>query len=384
MRVLHINGNYKLTTLHQLMIRQLTAIGIENQVFVPTYDKSASNIVPDDNVKIVECFKKHDRYWFEYKQNKIIKAVEEAFDIKSFDLIHAYTLFTDGNCARYLSQKYNIPYVVAVRNTDVNAFFKYRILLRKLGIKILEDASAVFFLTPVYRDFLFRKYVPVDKWDKMKSKSHIIPNGIDDFWHQHKFTERDHAETEKRLRRKEVRLLYAGSVDKNKNIKLTVAAMEKMNQEGWHVTLDVIGPIKDESAYNDFKDNTDVRYVPKQPKEELIKYYRNADIFVMPSHHETFGLVYAEAMSQGLPVIYTRGQGFDGQFDEGCVGYSVSDTDFVEVKKKIELIASQYKDLSIRACKVIRKFNWYLICRRYYEFYQKIVGKKNLREGIWV
>ena len=28
-----------------------------------------------------------------------------------------------------------------------------------------------------------------------------------------------------------------------------------------------------------------------------VKYYRQADIFVMPSHKETFGLVYAEAMS---------------------------------------------------------------------------------------
>lgn len=373
MRVLHINGNYKLTTLHQLMIRQLTAIGIENQVFVPTYDKSASNIVPDDNVKIVECFKKHDRYWFEYKQNKIIKAVEEAFDIKSFDLIHAYTLFTDGNCARYLSQKYNIPYVVAVRNTDVNAFFKYRILLRKLGIKILEDADTVFFLTPVYRDFLFHKYVPVDKWGKMKSKSHIIPNGIDDFWHQHKFTERDYAETEKRLRRQEVRLVYAGSVDNNKNIKLTVAAMEKMNQEGWHVTLDVIGPIREENAYNDFKDNTVVRYVPKQPKEELIKYYRNADIFVMPSHHETFGLVYAEAMSQGLPVIYTRGQGFDQQFVEGVVGYSVNSNDVISLVKVIEKICNNYEIISKTCVNNIKKFEWHALCKEYSDIYKNIL-----------
>ena len=37
--------------------------------------------------------------------------------------------------------------------------------------------------------------------------------------------------------------------------------------------------------------------------------YRENDIYVMPSIIETFGLVYAEAMSQGLPVIYTRGQG---------------------------------------------------------------------------
>lgn len=369
MRVLHINSNYIGTTLHQLMIRKLDALGIENQVFVPTFDKTTSVIVPDKNVSVVECFKKRDRYWFEYKQNKIIKAVEASYDIKSFDLIHAYTLFTDGNCAKYLSEKYNMPYVVAVRNTDVNAFFKYRILLRKLGVKILEDSSAVFFLTPVYRDFLMQKYIPEDKREIIMNKSHIVPNGIDDFWHQHKFTERDYAATEKRLRNKEVRLVYAGNVDKNKNIKLTVAAMQKMKQEGWRLTLDVIGPIRDESAYNEFKGNPDIRYIPKQPKEELIKYYRNADIFVMPSHHETFGLVYAEAMSQGLPVIYTRGQGFDKQFEDGVVGYAVRSNDLQEMVTVIKKTCKHYISLSSSCITKVERFQWLIIDRNYCKVY---------------
>ena len=40
--------------------------------------------------------------------------------------------------------------------------------------------------------------------------------------------------------------------------------------------------------------------------------------FCLPSHAETFGLVYVEAMSQGLPIIY-EGQGFDKQFQDGEV-----------------------------------------------------------------
>lgn len=372
MRVLHINSNYIGTTLHQLMIRQLTNLGIDNQVFVPTYNKSNRVIAPDDNVKVIECFKKRDRYWFEYKQNKIIKAVEEAYDISSFDLIHAYTLFTDGNCARYLSKKYNIPYVVAVRNTDVNAFFKYRILLRKQGIRIMEDASAIFFLSPAYCDYLLMNYVPTDKREIIKAKAYIIPNGIDDFWLQNIYFWRNYDDTENRLRRKEVRLVYAGSIDMNKNIKLTVDAMQIMKQEGWNITLDVIGPIREQSVYNDIKDNSDVRYIPKQPKEELIKYYRNADVFVMPSHHETFGLVYAEAMSQGLPVIYTRGQGFDGQFEDGVVGYSVDDSDFNEISKKIKLICKNYHNVSNNCIESAKAFCWEIIVKNYINIYKNI------------
>ena len=372
MRVLHINSNYITTMLHQLMIRQLSTLGIDNQVFVPTFDKHTSTIVPDDNVKVVECFKKRDRYWFDYKQKKIIKAAEESFDIKSFDLIHAYTLFTDGNCARYLSKKYGIPYVVAVRNTDVNLFFKYRILLRKQGIRILQDAGAVFFLSPAYREYLLQEYVPDALKESVFVKTHIIPNGIDDFWFQNKFTNRNSNAIEERLEQKELRLVYVGNVDKNKNIKLTVDAMEQLNRDGWKVTLKVIGPITEESVYNEIKDNPNVQYIKRQPKEELIKCYRESDIFVMPSHHETFGLVYAEAMSQGLPVIYTRGQGFDGHFEDGKVGLPTSDTDAKVLAKTIQSIAEGYLPIAHNCIKYCHCFRWSAIVETYQGIYKQV------------
>lgn len=143
--VLHINCNYIGTTLHQTMVEWLDKVGYYNEVFVPTYDKSLSVIVPDKNVCICECFYKWDRLFFDNKQRKIRKGLESRIEVKKFDLIHAYTLFTDGNCARKVSQKYGIPYVVAIRNTDVNIFFRFRPHLRRRGIQIMKDASAVFF-----------------------------------------------------------------------------------------------------------------------------------------------------------------------------------------------------------------------------------------------
>lgn len=74
-----------------------------------------------------------------------MKSLEKCISVSEYDLIHAYYLFTDGNYARIISRKYNIPYVVAVRNTDVNVFFKHMIHLRCVGIKILKDARTVFF-----------------------------------------------------------------------------------------------------------------------------------------------------------------------------------------------------------------------------------------------
>ena len=77
----------------------------------------------------------------------------------------------------------------------------------------------------------------------------------------------------------------------------------------------------------------------------------------MPSKTETFGLVYAEAMSQGLPVIYTRGQGFDGQFEEGEVGYSVDCKDKKEISMKIIDIINNYDVISRNAINLVDRYN---------------------------
>lgn len=95
----------------------------------------------------------------------------------------------------------------------------------------------------------------------------------------------------------------------------------------------------------------------------------------MPSKKETFGLVYVEAMSQGLPVIYSKGQGFDGQFPEGYVGYHVKYNDVDEIVKKIKEILKNYNNMSINAAKSAKKFNWKDISKEYIEIYNNIRNK---------
>lgn len=374
MKVLHINCNYVGTTLHQKMIEELDKNSdIENEVFVPVYDKNVATIQINDNVKLVECFKKRDRFLFFYKQKKIYNSVEKNFDVKKFNILHAYTLFTDGYCAMKLYQKYNIPYVVAIRNTDVNIFFKYKFYLRKLGIEIMKNASAIIFLSKSYLNQVMDKYVPNKYKDEILKKVHIIPNGIDDFWHQNKFLEKDYSGCLRRLKEKKLNLIYAGGIDKNKNVELTVEAITKLIEEGWKVKFYVVGKIKDRKIFNKIKNYDFVNYVEPQSKEKLIDYYRSADIFVMPSHKETFGLVYAEAMSQGLPVIYTRGQGFDGQFEDGTIGYSVDANKYQFIERRILEIVNNYEIISKNCIKYDKNFNWIMICDKYKEMYFKII-----------
>lgn len=368
MRIFHINCNYLGNALHQIMAENLEKSGYENQIYVPVYNKNISVINPNKNVCVSECFKKWDRLIFDYKQAKIYGDIVSKFDVSDYDIIHAYTLFTDGNCARRLSKKYAVPYVVAVRNTDVNTFLRYMPHLRKRGIKTMLGASAVFFLSESYRRQVFEKYVPEKYREEILKKTYIIPNGIDDFWLNNTFSK------DKTINAKEtVKLIFAGRIDKNKNVPTTQKAMKILEKEGYKTSLTVVGKMEDKAEYEEIIKDKNTKYIPNQKKEELIKIYREHDIFVMPSFTESFGLVYAEAMSQGLPVVYSAGQGFDGQFEEGCVGFSVdshsAESVAAGIKNVIQNSAAVCPGLADNAC----KFNWSKIALHYDSVYKKII-----------
>ena len=378
MKVLHINCNYTTRGLHQTMMEHLDSY-TDNNVFVPTNDIRKTVIVPNDNVLISECFNNRDRFFFHRKQKKIIDAIERAYDIQSFDCIHAYTVFTDGNVARYLSRKYNIPYLVTVRNTDINIFFKYMLHLRNKGIEILKESAGIICLSPSYKKMLLDKYVSSKSAECIKKKISIVPNGIDDFWLLNTYKEKPIDLTNSRIAEKELKTIYVGQINKNKNLEESVNAIVELKKQGWSVTFTAIGEVQDEEIFSQLNKYDFFNYNNSVPKEELISFYRSADIFIMPSHTETFGLVYAEAMSQGLPVIYTRGQGLDGQFKDGEVGYSVDDNNPLELAEKILMVCNNYQGLSQSCLKNVSKFNWDIVAREYLNLYHKAEGLSSFR-----
>lgn len=69
-----------------------------------------------------------------------------------------------------------------------------------------------------------------------------------------------------------------------------------------------------------------VRFLGQIPEEDLPGLYRSADIFVMPSSREGFGLAYLEASASGLPVVAGRAGGAWDAVREGETGYLVSPT----------------------------------------------------------
>lgn len=375
MNVLHINCNYMSTALHQTMVEHLNKQGINSKIFAPIYDEKRSVIQPNENVIVSKCFNKIDRYNFYYKQSKIRKSLEKNISVEDYDCIHAYTLFTDGNTAYELSKKYDKPFVVAIRDTDVNDFFPKRVFLRKRGIEILENASAIFFLSEAYRKKVLEKYVPKGKRECIQAKSYIIPNGIDDFWFENLYKERDNSQRISDMANLRLNVAYVGAISKRKNVSTTVKALKILQQKRWHIKLNVAGSKQSDKEFNAMQSFSETNYLGKLGKEAIINCYRENDVFVMPSKTETFGLVYAEAMSQGLPVIYTRGQGFDGQFEEGIVGYAVCATDEIQIVEAIIKIVNNYQEISKNCCTYVNRFNWDTICEKYLAIYKSIVER---------
>lgn len=364
MKILHINSYYSTSTFYKNLFDKQIESGLNIDVFVPV--SSSYKLSTETNygkyTRINKNHGKYDRFLFHLKHNKIYNDIVNQYNIKDFSIIHAHSLFSNGYIAYKLKEKFGVPYVVAVRNTDVNIFLKYMFHLRRLGIKVLLNADHVVFISKSYRDDVVKKYIPDKYKEKILNKTSVIQNGIDDFWLNNR-------NIKKIKPQKEVKLLYVGAINRNKNITTTVKAVKKLKNEEIDVKLTVVGRIEDQNIFDNIKSLDYVEYIEPKPKEELIKIYQQNEIFVMPSIHETFGLVYAEAMSQGLPVIYTRGQGFDGQFKDGDIGFSVNHNDANEIAERIKDILNDYQTISENCIKQLEKYSWENINNKYIKLY---------------
>lgn len=368
MKVLHINSYYVGSNFYKNLYDKQKELGLDIDVYVPVSNAiDISKLQLGDYTTISRNHNKYDRFCFHIKHNKIYKDIVNKYTISKYSIIHAHSLFSNGYIAYKIYKKYRIPYIVAVRNTDVNTFFKKAVHLRKLGVQILRDAKKVIFISNPYKEYTINSYVPDKYREEIINKSIVLPNGIDDFWINNKINKKESPLGNK------TRIIYAGVVNSNKNIETTIKACKYLIELGYEVSYTIVGRIVENKYYNLINKYSFINYVPHCKKEELINYYRAADIFVMPSKHETFGLVYAEAMSQGLPVIYTRGQGFDGQFKEGEVGFSVTYDSAKEIADRTIDILNEYTNISNRCLTNVTKFKWNDIVEEYVRIYSTLI-----------
>ena len=166
--------------------------------------------------------------------------------------------------------------------------------------------------------------------------------------------------------------MYTGRIDKNKNLDTTIKCCNKMLKNKYSVNFTIIGSIAYKKYNKILKKYNFINYMGQKNKEEIINIYKDMDIFVMPSKHETFGLVYAEALTQGLPVIYTKNEGFDQLFEDGEVGYAIKYNDYLKMEQRINNIVENYEKISKNCIEKSLIFNWNDIADKYMNIYKEI------------
>lgn len=327
--------------------------------------------IMDDKVIHEECFRRIDRYFYFLKQWKIYRRLIARIDVTQFDVLHSHTLFNGGWVALNLYKKSGIPYIVSVRNTDINTFLKFPIFF-PIAKTIVRHAKGVVFLSEKYREAFAKKLFRnnLEKREALLRKSRVVPNGLEVFW-------LGNINSPKTLRDGCLNLLFVGDICRNKNLQATLAAMRILVARNRAVKFTVVGKKVDDAIWRNLDNNPNVQLVEQQPKERLLNYYRTHDILIMPSLTETFGRVYAEAMSQGVPIIYTRGQGFDGFFPEGEVGYSVDPHDPEEIADRVEDIVNDYNVMSCNCLRNCRRFDWNIIAENLIDLYRSSTVHEN-------
>lgn len=365
--ILHICSYSRGNPLYGKLFNALVDFGVESTVYVPV---PVNEAIPTDvpgNVIFSPCWRPYDRLVFFSKERKIIKDIRRKLEgrLAGYAMVHAHSLFVNGYVALYLKRKFGVRYLVAVRNTDVNLFFRYMVHLRPLGRRILEEAYGVIFLSPKYREYVLDKYVRRERRAEVAARSHVVPNGIDRLFLDNLAAK----EVARGGPVEPVRVIFVGAVDQNKNIVTLIAAIELLNKEGFATRLTVVGKPSHRKTMQAVEACGYAEWIGEKNHGQLIDLYRNHHLLAVPSIHETFGLVYAEAMSQGLPVIYTKGQGFDGQFEDGTVGYAIDPASAGEIADAIRRMMGDWARLSSNAIEGAKSFDWSKIAAVYNDLY---------------
>ncbi len=373
-KILHITNDYSGSTVYKNLVEGLDELDLAQIVYNPIREinRVGVNEIPL-KIKDSEIIYSHilnkttDRIFYKGKIKKICKDIESKVDFSKVSLIHAHTWYSDGGVAYLLNQKYDIPYIVTVRNSDLNVFYKYLIHERTFGRRILEKAKKIVLIATSYR----KRIVELPFLRKIESnllaKLHIIPNGVDSFWINNA------VERKIKTGNKVLNLLFIGKFTYGKNVLALQLAVNKINKETPVVHLHLIGG--EGKAYQKVLNHVKLSKGTMTYHgrifdfSKLKEHFGNADIFVMPSKHETFGLVYIEAMLQGLPILYTANEGIDGFYGEE-IGEKVISSKIDEIKEKLLKLVANYDSYNIPVQKLIENHNWKNIALAYQNLYR--------------
>ncbi len=228
---------------------------------------------------------------------KTMKIIGKLESDKKFDVCQVFFGIPSGPIGYWLKKKYHVPYIIRFGGGDIPGFqkrFKWVYKFISPAIKVLwRNADALVANSNELKKFAESFYC--------KKPIRVIHNGVD-------------VETFKMDREKktgsEIKILFVSRLIERKGLQHIIPMLKKVqSQVKRPLKLIVVGDgpyrerLENMAAQCDVKDI--VQFEGSKEKGELVGYYRNADVFILPSRMEGMPNVVLEAMACGLPIIMT-------------------------------------------------------------------------------
>ena len=229
-----------------------------------------------------------------------------AREVGNFDILHLHEYRTLLNVvAHHYARKYDIPYVLQAHGSlPIMTSQKglKQIYDNFWGYRLLKDALRVIAVTK--REAEQYKKMGVDE-DKIE----IIPNGIDLSEYEN-LPKRGEFRKKYGINESEKIILFLARIVKIKGPDLLAKAFAELSKEIDNVNLVIVGPDEGylpslKKLIADLEISDKVLFTGPLYGQEKLKAYVDADVYVLPSSYEIFGVAILESLGCGTPVIVT-------------------------------------------------------------------------------
>ena len=273
----------------------------------------------------------------------ILKANSDNFHafqkrVGSVDIIHAHVGYPAGYIAALISKEKHIPYII----TEQMSPFPHKYYIDKSGQLISE-------LREAYQGADKNIAISGSLASAMKKhnleKITIIPNLVDGQFFK---------PLENPKRNQTFTFFSLGRMVPQKGIDILLKAFARV-QSNAQLRIGGDGPYLNEykRLARDLKIDHIVKWLGRLDKNQALMEYQNCDSFVLPSRHESMGVVFAEAMACGKPVIATICGGPE-EFIDDTVGYLVQTEDVESLQNSLEEMGKNHSRFDQRLIR--RKF----------------------------
>lgn len=291
---------------------------------------------------------------------------------RPYDIEHYFFSLPTGLLTQLPGARPPRPYIVSLRGSDVPGYDPFNAklerlhgMLKPLTRRIWRRADRVVALSSALAETA-RQTEPGIEID-------VIPNGID--------TER-FSPAATRSPRNAIRLITVARLLERKGIQTVLKACALPTVLPVELQIVGTGPYEAElrGMVRELGLEEHVEFLGFVPNEELPHHYRRSDIFVLPSETESFGLVFAEAMSCGLPIAASNVGGIPETVRDGVDGLLCPPGDPMSLRENLlRLISSVDTRKEIghwQRERILENYTWDKIAARYAELYRSVLAAR--------